>query len=111
MTGGERHDGVPALELFERCPSLRCVLADKAYDSNRIRSYLRDRGSDVCIPDAGSRIRPLPHDKQLYKARSEVECTFSLLKQFRRFATRYEKTLRNYTAIVSLCCSLLWLRI
>ena len=29
----------------------------------------------------------------------------------RRFATRYEKTLRNYTAVVALGCALLWLRV
>jgi transposase len=53
----------------------------------------------------------LPHDKDLYEARSEVECTFGLLKQARRFATRYEKTLRNYAAVVAIGCALLWLRI
>jgi transposase len=37
--------------------------------------------------------------------------TFSLLKQARRFATRYEKTLRNYAAVVAIGCALLWLRI
>jgi len=31
-----------------------------------------------------------------------IECTFNLLKQARRFATRYEKTLRNYWAVVAL---------
>jgi putative transposase len=46
----------------------------------------------------------------LYKARSAVECTFNLLKQARRFATRYEKTLRNYTAVVAIGCAMLWLR-
>jgi transposase len=35
----------------------------------------------------------------------------SLLKQARRFATRYEKTLRNYAAVVAIGCALLWLRI
>jgi hypothetical protein len=34
-----------------------------------------------------------------------------LLKQARRFATRYEKTLRNYAAVVAIGCALLWLRI
>jgi putative transposase len=51
------------------------------------------------------------YDHELYKARSEVECTINLLKQARRFATRYEKTLRNYSAIVALGCLFLWLRI
>jgi transposase len=49
--------------------------------------------------------------QELYKARSEIECTFNLLKQARRFATRYEKTLRNYAAVVALGCALLWLRL
>ena len=53
----------------------------------------------------------LPYDKERYKARSEIECTFSLLKQARRFATRYEKTLRNYAAVVAIGCALSWLRI
>jgi transposase len=38
-------------------------------------------------------------------------CRRSKLKQARRFATRYEKTLRNYAAVVALGCALLWLRI
>ena len=55
--------------------------------------------------------KKLPYDKDRYKARSEIECTFSLLKQARRFATRYEKTLRNYAAVVAIGCALSWLRI
>lgn len=63
------------------------------------------------IPSNGSRAQKLPFDKELYKARSEVECTFNLLKQARRFATRYEKTVRNYAAVVAIGCVLLWLRL
>jgi putative transposase len=63
------------------------------------------------IPSQGNRVRALPYDKHLDKSRSEVECTFNLLKQARRFATRYEKTLRNYAAVVALGCAVLWLRI
>jgi transposase len=44
-------------------------------------------------------------------AKDEMECTFSLLEQARRFATRYEKTLRNYAAVVATGCAWLWLRI
>ena len=63
------------------------------------------------LPPRQAAHQKLPYDKQLYKARSEVECTINLLKQARRFATRYEKTLRNYAAVVALGCALLWLRI
>ena len=51
------------------------------------------------------------HRRSVARSRSEIECTFNLLKQARRFATRYEKTLRNYSAVVALGCALLWLRI
>ena len=52
----------------------------------------------------------ITYDKELYNARSEVQCTFSLLEQARRFATRYEKTLRNDAGVVALGCAMLWLR-
>ena len=53
-----------------------------------------------------ARAQKLALDKELYKARSEIEWTFSLLKQARRFATRYEKTLRNYVAVGAIGCAL-----
>jgi len=46
-----------------------------------------------------------------YKERAAIECTFNLLKQGRRLATRDEKTLRNCVSFVALACALCWLRI
>lgn len=110
ITVGERYDSVPAADLLERCKP-KCVLADKAYDTNELRDRLSALGADVCIPSHPRRIAALPYDRDLYKARTEIERTFNLFKQARRFATRYEKTLRNYTAMVLLSCILCWLRI
>ncbi len=110
VTEGQRHDSRPASALVQRAKS-SCILADKAYDSDAFRDVLHGRGCVPVIPSNGSRASKVPYDKELYKARSEIECTFNLLKQARRFATRYEKTLRNYTAVVALGCALLWLRV
>jgi transposase len=110
ITEGQRHDIQPAKELLSKAGSL-CLLADKAYDSDDLRNALTAQGCTAVIPSKVSRAQRLPYDKELYKARSEVECTFNLLKQARRFATRYEKTLRNYAAVVTIGCALLWLRI
>ena len=55
--------------------------------------------------------QPRPPTAVRQGARSTVECAFNLLKQARRFATRYEKTLRNYAAVVAIGCALLWLRL
>lgn len=119
ITQGQRHDIQPAKELLAKAASL-CLLADaaeqvplggKAYDSDDLRNALAAQGCTPVIPSKASRAQKLPYDKELYEARSDVECTFNLLKQARRFATRYEKTLRNYAAVVALGCALLWLRI
>ncbi len=110
ITEGQRHDIVPAKELVARASS-RCLLADKAYDASDFRASLDERGCAQVIPPNRSRSTHRPYDRDLYKARSEIECTFNLLKQARRFATRYEKTLRNYAAVVAIGCALLWLRL
>lgn len=48
-------------------------------------------------------------DRKLYRQRYLVEVFFHNLKRFRAVATRYEKTARNYLALVQLACARLWL--
>ena len=110
LTEGQRNDSVAAPPLVERV-NPRCLLADKAYDTNPFRAVLDAVPCIAVIPPMGNRVHAFDYDKDLYKARSAVECAFNLLKQGRRFATRYEKTGRNYAAVVALGCALLWLRL
>jgi transposase len=49
-------------------------------------------------------------DRKMYRRRYLVECFFHDLKRFRAIATRYEKTARNYLALVQLACAWLWLQ-
>lgn len=110
ITEGNRHDSVPAPALIEQTqPS--CLLGDKAYSSHAFRALLSEKNCTPVIPSSSLWTKPPDYDRELYKARSEIECTFNLLKQARRFATRYEKTVRNYASVVALGCALLWLRI
>lgn len=110
ITEGQRHDIVAAPGLVAETEPV-CLLADKAYDSDSFRNKLDEIGCAAVIPARTKRTNPQQHDRDLYKARYVVECTFNLLKQARRFATRYEKTLRNYVAVVAIGCAMLWLRI
>jgi transposase len=48
-------------------------------------------------------------DRTLYRQRYLVDVFFHRLKRFRAIATRYEKTSRNYLALVQLGCAWLWL--
>ena len=47
----------------------------------------------------------------IYHNRNCVERLWARLIEWRAVATRYEKTLRNYAAVVAIGCALLWLRI
>jgi transposase len=49
-------------------------------------------------------------DKGRYKDRNLVERFFSKLKQYRRVATRYEKTARNFLAFVHVASIMILLR-
>lgn len=86
------------------------VIADTAYDADHIRQTVAAMSAKAVIPSSPSRSRKYPLDKHLYAQRHLVECCISKLKQFRRVATRFEKTARNYLAIVTIAAIVLWLR-
>ena len=109
LTAGQRGDAPQALPLIEGLPA-EVVMADTAYDGDEIRKAIAEKGALAVIPNNPSRSRKHPLDQHLYAQRHLVECCFSRLKQFRRVATRFEKTARNYLAIVTLAAIVLWLR-
>lgn len=109
LTAGQRGDAPQAIPLIENLPA-RAVMADTAYDSDKLRQVIADKGAVAVIPNNPSRALKHPLDKDLYAQRHLVECCFSKLKQFRRVATRFEKTARNYLAVVTLAAIVLWLR-
>jgi putative transposase len=109
VTGGQQNDSQSAKDLISKVEP-QVLLGDKAYDTDAIREDLQARGAVPVIPPKVNRTKQVCFDKELYKARSAVERTFNLLKQARRFATRYEKTLRNYVAVVAIGCAMVWLR-
>lgn len=85
-------------------------MADTAYDSDQVRRAVADKDALAVIPNNPSRAQKHPLDAHLYAQRHLVECCISKLKQFRRVATRFEKTARNYFAVVTLAAIVLWLR-
>jgi transposase len=109
LTAGQRGDAPQADALIENLPAA-VVMADAAYDSDRLRRAIARKGAVAVIPNNPSRAIKYPLDKHLYAQRHLIECCFSRLKQFRRVATRFEKTARNYRAIVTLAAIVLWLR-
>ena len=109
LTGGQRGDAPQADAFIDRFET-EVVMADAAYDSDRLRRAIGAKGALAVIPNNPSRSIKHELDKHLYAQRHLIECCFSKLKQFRRVATRFEKTARNYLAIVTLAAIILWLR-
>jgi transposase len=99
LTAGQKGDAPQAAALIEGL-SAEVVMADTAYDADHLRQAIAAKGALAVIPNNPSRALKYPLDKHLYAQRHLVECCFSKLKQFRRVATRFEKTARNYRAVV-----------
>ena len=86
------------------------MLADKAYDSDAfVRAIARRRGRAV-IPSRQGRRCARPLDRRAYAHRNIVERHFARLKQYRRIATRFERTLASWVGMVMLAEALLFLR-
>nr|WP_244626515.1 IS5 family transposase [Bradyrhizobium ivorense] len=109
ITAGQKGDAPQAAELIEGLPA-EVVMGDTAYDADHLRQAIAAKGALAVIPNNPPRALKHPLDKCLYTQRHLVECCFSKLKQFRRVATRFEKTARNYRAVVTLAAIILWLR-
>src|SRR3546814_14110703 len=100
LTAGQRGDAPQAEPLIEGLPA-QAVMADAAYDSDRLRQKIAEKGALAVIPNNPSRSLKHPLDKHLYAQRHLVECCFSKLKQIRSVATRLEQHARNYHTVVT----------
>jgi transposase len=98
LTAGQKGDAPQAAALIEGLPA-EVIMADTAYDADHLRQAIAAKGALAVISNNPSRALKYPLDKHLYAQRHVVECCFSKLKQFRRVATRFEKTARNYLAV------------
>ena len=86
------------------------MLADKAYDADWIRDLIWEQGAIDVIPSKSNRKLPKDFNAGIYKERNKIERFFGRLKaSFRRIATRYEKTSRNFLAMIKLASVRLWI--
>ena len=78
-------------ELFEGLQA-KVLLADKAYDPDKIVQAAQSQGMEVVIACRVNRKKnPRVLDTHRYEARHLVENLFQRMKVFRRVATRYDK--------------------
>lgn len=106
---GQRHDSVGVEPLLLGI-SLEALIGDKAFDSDWLRAELNERGALAVIPPNGSRAGTILYDKEMYKWRHLIENFFQKIKEFRRIATRYDKTDTSFRAAIHLVASFLALK-
>lgn len=87
----------------------KLMLADKGYDSDEVRARLLLKGILPVIPPKANRKQPIACDFRAYKDRNRVERMFNRLKQFRRIATRYDKTAVSFLGFLALAAAKLWM--
>jgi transposase len=108
VTPGQASDYGPAEALLEG-KAVDAVIADRGYDADRLIDLIERQGSQAVIPPRTHRsTKPRAFDAVLYRERRRIEFFFNRLKQFRRIATRYDKTARNYLAMVHIGCIRIW---
>ena len=108
LSGGEVHDSKMAGSLIEGL-NAEHFLADKGYDSKSLVEAAEAEGMTVLIPSRSNSLEPRTYDAVIYKERNQIERLFNRLKNCRRVATRYEKSARNFLAMLQLAGTMLWL--
>ena len=81
-------------------------MADGAYDSDRLRTFLLERGTQPVIPNNPTHKRCHPFDKDAYKRRNIIKRAIGRLKDWRRIHTRYDKRARNFASAVAIAAIL-----
>lgn len=108
MTAGQRSDYTGARALLSDLPAAKHLLADRGYDADWFRSALEEKGISPCIPSRKNRKEPIPHDVERYKSRHKIEVMFGRLKDWRRIATRYDRSPNVFLSAIALAALVIY---
>lgn len=126
LTAGQAHESTQVETILGRVAVPRAkararrrpkrLSADRAYDAQRIRHYLRRLGIQAVIPPIRRRGkrkpgRPVSYNRTFYRLRCSVEQCVGWLKEYRALATRYEKLALNYLGLIKLAMIRRYLRL
>ena len=102
LTPGNTAECTLAQDCVSLIPGIKERLADKGYDTDAFRAFLKDQKIKPVIPGKSNRKKRIRHDKSAYKNRNVIERCFGRLKDFRRIATRYDKLAGNFFSALCL---------
>jgi transposase len=102
LTPGNVADISMAAPLLAAVARPKRLLAEKAYDADSLREWLKQTKVKAVDPSTASRRTPYPLDNRAYKRRNLIERMFCKLKNWRRIATRYDRHAQNYLSGLAL---------
>lgn len=108
LTPGQSNEGrefpnviaASIVSIYRLCNRPEALTGDKAYATNAIREALRTKGINDIIPSRSHERANPNFDRRLYRIRNVVERFIGWLKEYRRIATRYEKLVQSYLAMI-----------
>ncbi len=106
LTPGNVADITMAVPLLSAAARPRRLIADKAYDVDSLRKWLKARRIKAVIPSTATRTVPYPLDGAAYRRRNLIERLFGRLKNWRRIATRYDRLARNYLSALAIVAAI-----
>lgn len=103
-------DYTGAAALMNSLPQAEWLLADRGYDADWFREVLKGKGTTPCIPGRKSRKKTIKYDKRRYKRRNRIERMFGRLKDWRRVATRSDRSPTVFLSAIALAATIIfWL--
>jgi transposase len=109
LAPGQRNDCVLAEAMLGPVEGVT-VIADKAFDTDPIRSDLAARGCTTVIPSKKNRRHPKKLNKAAYRWRHGIENVFCRMKDLVRITLRRDKTSVSYLGFLYLACAVLNIR-
>jgi transposase len=110
ITPGQAAEQPQALPLLQGRHA-QAVIADRGYDTRAIVAQVRSMGAAVVIPSRSHWLVQREHDRALYRQRNRIERCFNQLKHFRRFSTRYCRTIEAFRATTAIACTCIRLKL
>ena len=110
VSAGQVSDYIGARVLLSSLPDVDCLLGDRGDDADWFREALVDKEITPCIPDRKSRDKRVKYDKRRYRKRNRIEIMFGRLKDWRRVATRYDRSPKVFLSAIALAATVIfWL--
>ena len=109
LTAGQAADAPMAEKLLSDLKPGATLLADRAYDTNAIRTFGKERRAWANIPPKANRKDTFSFSRWVYRQRNLVERFFNRIKHMRGLATRYDRRADNYLAALKLVAVRIWI--